>query len=177
MQLRVLPSTPQSQAAHKLPLPLSFLELFLCLLEQPLESLPGQVEPIGRSWGRALRGKLENIDVRSLAVYENGHVVLLPKPGQPGRGLLAQEVPHRLGDSHFVLAIASTGCHSGQDERHCPQGKRDSGWGGPHFTDISASYFPFLSGLYYLYSLRAQPPSPPPSSRSSSSHLSNSSTL
>lgn len=84
----------------------------------PLESLPGQVEPIGRGRGRTLWRQLEHIDVRSLAIYEDGHSVLLPKPGQPGWGLLAQEVPHRLGDCHFVLAGASTGCHSGQDERH-----------------------------------------------------------
>lgn len=31
VQLRVLPTTPQSQAAHKLALPLSFLQLFLGL--------------------------------------------------------------------------------------------------------------------------------------------------
>lgn len=33
VQLRVLPTTPQSQAAHELPLPLSFLELFLCFFQ------------------------------------------------------------------------------------------------------------------------------------------------
>lgn len=102
--------------------------------------------------------------------------MLLPKPGQPGWGLLAQEVPHRLGDSHFVLAGASTGCHSGQDERHCPQGERDSGWGGPHLTNISTSYFRFLSNpklpllsqsptsnsspkfIFYLFSFKPQNP-------------------
>lgn len=158
VQLGVLPSTPQSQAAHELPLPLGFLQLFLCLFQEPLESLPGQVEPIGRGWGRALWGQLEHIDVRSLAIYEDGHSVLLPKPGQPGWGLLAQEVPHRLGDGHFALAGASTGCHSGQDERHCPRGERDSGVGSPQVTDKSASYFrPLPNPALPLFSSKPTP--------------------
>ena len=84
--------------------------------------------------------------------------MLLPKPGQPGRGLLAQEVPNRLGDSHFVLAVASTGCHSGQDERHCPQGKRDSGWGGSPFHRYQCLLLPIPFQSYITSTLSEPKP-------------------